>query len=94
MAKKKRKTVEEGREKPKTSLFSAAQVDVTSDLLKRLERDLKRNAFKVLTPYTVAQSYEIRISAAKKLLREAANRGLVVLYSGGRAPIYIKKPSE
>ena len=60
------------------------------DVMKRLERDLKRGTFKVLTPYTLAQAYNIRISTAKKALREAARRGLLVLYSGGRTPIYVK----
>lgn len=71
--------------------FSVTQIDVTPDLLKRFERDLKRSAFNVITPYTLAQSYEIRISTAKKLLREASRKGLVTLYSGGRTPIYIRK---
>ncbi len=70
----------------------ATQIEVTLELLKRLERDLKRNAFTVLTPYTIAQAYGIRISTAKKLLRQAAEKKLVVLYSGGRTPIYIKHP--
>ncbi len=73
---------------PKTTLIT--QISVTSELLKRLERDLKKGAFKVLTPYTVAQAYNIRISTAKKLLREAVRKNLIVLYSGGRTPIYIK----
>ncbi len=68
------------------------QIEVTPELLKRLERDLKRNTFTVLTPYTIAQAYGIRISTAKKLLRQAAEKKLVVLYSGGRTPIYIKHP--
>ncbi len=65
-------------------------LDVPNELLKRLERDLKKGAFKVLTPYTLAQAYEIKISTAKKLLRLAAKKGLIILYSGGRTPIYIK----
>lgn len=67
-----------------------SRVEFTEDILKRLERDLKRNAFTVLTPYTLAQAYGIRISVAKKILREAAKRNMVVLYSGGRTPIYVK----
>jgi small subunit ribosomal protein S25e len=73
---------------PKTTLVT--QISVTPELLKRLERDLKKGVFKVLTPYTVAQAYNIRISTAKKLLREAARKNLIVLYSGGRTPIYVK----
>ncbi len=90
----KKKNVERGEEKPRTGLFSVSQIDVTNELLKRLERDLKRNTYTVLTPYTIAQAYEIRISTAKKLLREAARKGLIALYSGGKTPIYIKKPTQ
>ena len=67
-----------------------SQIELSKDVMKRLERDLKRGTFKVLTPYTLAQAYNIRISTAKKALREAARRGLLVLYSGGRTPIYVK----
>ncbi len=67
-----------------------SQIELSKDVMKRLERDLKRGTFEVLTPYTLAQAYNIRISTAKKALREAAGKGLLVLYSGGRTPIYIK----
>lgn len=72
----------------------ASQIEFSEDMLKRLERDLKRGVFKVITPYTLAQAYSIRISAAKKILREASKRGILVLYSGGRTPIYIKPPKQ
>jgi small subunit ribosomal protein S25e len=85
----KRKANEE-KETPMSSLLSESQISVTKELIKRLERDLKKGAFTVITPHTLAQTYEIRISTARKLLREAAQKGLVVLYSGGRTPIYIK----
>ncbi|MCX8199290.1 MAG: 30S ribosomal protein S25e [Sulfolobales archaeon] len=59
-------------------------------LLKRLEKDLDKEAFKYLTPYSLAQQYNIKISLAKKLLRTAVEKDLLKLYSGGRrAPIYI-----
>lgn len=89
MTKGKKKGREEPQEAtPRVSL--AGQIDITPDLMKRLEKDLKRNIFNVLTPYTLAQSYNTRISTAKKLLREAARKGIITLYSGGRNPIYIK----
>lgn len=90
MAKGKRRKIEtkEAGEAPKISI--ASQIDLTPELIKRFERDLKRGAFNVLTPYTLAQTYNIRISVAKKLLREAASKKLLILYSGGRTPIYIK----
>ncbi|NPA98384.1 MAG: 30S ribosomal protein S25e [Crenarchaeota archaeon] len=66
------------------------QIEVTGDIVKRFERDLKRGSFKVITPYQLAQAYSIRISTARKLLRIASEKGLIKLYSGGRNPIYIK----
>ncbi len=69
---------------------TVSQIELSKDVMKKLERDLKRGTFRVLTPYTLAQAYNIKISTAKKALREAARRGLLVLYSGGRTPIYVK----
>jgi len=89
MAKGKKRRREEPQETT-TRVSLAGQIDITPELVKRLERDLKRNTFNVLTPYTLAQSYNIRISTAKKLLREVAKKGIITLYSGGRNPIYIK----
>lgn len=66
------------------------QIEVTGDIIKKFERDLKRGSFKVITPYQLAQAYSIRISTARKLLRVVADKGLIKLYSGGRNPIYIK----
>ncbi|OYT40804.1 MAG: 30S ribosomal protein S25e [Desulfurococcales archaeon ex4484_58] len=69
-------------------------LEIPSDLFNKLIKDLKRDDFKVLTPYTLAQIYNIKISLAKKLLREAVKHGLLKLYSGGRTPIYIKPGIE
>ncbi len=71
-----------------------SMLDVPDELLKRLERDLRKGGFKILTPHTLAQAYEIKVSIAKKLLRLAAKKGLITLYSGGRTPIYIKTPRQ
>lgn len=72
------------------SKAGVSPVEVTEDMIKRLERDVRRGVFKILTPYTVAQAYGIKISVAKKLLREAEKRGIIVLYSGGRTPVFVK----
>ncbi len=81
-------------ETPQRQFTFVSQIEVSKEVLRRLERDLKRGAFKVLTPYTLAQAYNIRISTAKKVLREAVKQGLLVLYSGGRVPIYIKPETK
>jgi len=85
-AKKQREEVKEGRTRvtQKTALIEVEA------LLKKLEKDLDKGAFKYLTPYLLAQQYNIKISSARKLLRAAAEKDLLKLYSGGRrAPIYI-----
>ncbi|MET1160186.1 MAG: 30S ribosomal protein S25e [Thermoprotei archaeon] len=67
-------------------------LDVPAELVERLKRDVKKGFFKVLTPYSLAQAYDIKISLAKKLLRIGAQQGFLELYSGGRrSPIYIPK---
>ncbi len=65
-------------------------MEISSDLFNRFINDLNKNEYQALTPYTVSQIYDIKISLARKMLREAAKRGLLKLYSGGRTPIYIK----
>ncbi len=89
MAKGKRGRKEEPTE-TKRIVSLEAQIEVTGDIIKRFERDLKRGSFKVITPYQLAQIYSIRISTARKLLRAVAEKGLIKLYSGGRNPIYVK----
>lgn len=67
-------------------------LDVPEEMLRRLERDVKKGAFKYLTPHTLSQAYEIDMSTARKLLRLAHQRGLLDLYAGGRrAKIYTPK---
>ncbi|RLG80210.1 MAG: 30S ribosomal protein S25e [Thermoprotei archaeon] len=66
--------------------------DVPRELFEKLRRDVGKGALRALTPYSLAQEYGIKISTAKKLLREAARHGLLELYSGGRrTPIYLAR---
>jgi ribosomal protein S25 len=85
MPRKKTGREKRAEEKPKVEL----PLDVPRDLYERFVRDVKRRAFKVMTPYTVATHYDIKISLAKKILRIAAQNNIVKLYSSGRTPIYI-----
>ena len=94
MAKGKKKHREkEAKTAPQKGFAYASTVEVSDEVIRRLERDLKRGTFKALTPYTLAQAYNIRMSTAKKALRLLAEKNLLVLFSGGRMPIYIK-PEE
>lgn len=48
---------------------------------------------KVLTPYTVASRFDLRLSAAKGFLKELEKRGVIEYVSGG-ANLKIYKPSN
>lgn len=62
----------------------------TEDILKRLEKEVKKSDVKYYTPYTLANQLNIKISVARRILREAERKGILTLYSGGRrTPIYI-----
>ncbi len=84
---KKRKTKEEKEGKRKENI--ELPVEIPRDVYERFIRDVEKGAFKVLTPYTLAKEYDIKISLARKILRIAAKQGVVKLYSGGRTPIFI-----
>ncbi len=49
---------------------------------KSVARELLK--MKVLTPYTVASRFNIRLSAAKDLLEELHHQGVITYVSGGR----------
>ncbi|MFQ6081267.1 MAG: hypothetical protein ACE5OW_06335 [Candidatus Bathyarchaeia archaeon] len=48
---------------------------------------------KVLTPYTVASRFDLRLSVAKSFLKELEKRG-VIEYVSGSANLKIYKPSD
>jgi small subunit ribosomal protein S25e len=48
---------------------------------------------KVLTPYTVASHFNLRLSVAKDMLEELHQRGVITYVSGGRN-LRIYKPAE
>lgn len=63
-------------------------VSVPDALLVRAEKDLVREVY--MTPYTVAQRYNVTISTARKLLRMLAEKGVLKLYSRNRrSPVYV-----
>ena len=54
------------------------------DIVKKIESEISKGNVKYYTPYTLAQALNIKISVAKRALREAVKRGILKLYSGGR----------
>ncbi|MCW4020780.1 MAG: hypothetical protein NWF14_06100 [Candidatus Bathyarchaeota archaeon] len=58
---------------------------------KRVAKELQK--MNVLTPYTVASQFNLRLSVAKDLLEDLHRQGAITYVSGGRN-IRIYKPSE
>lgn len=64
-------------------------VDIGS-LLRHVINEVEKGNVKYYTPYTLAQSLNVKISDAKRVLREAVKQGILKLHSGGRrSPIYV-----
>jgi len=65
-------------------------IEIPRELFERLMRDIEKGSLKIITPYSLAKEYNVKISLARKLLRLAYKTGKLKLYSGGRrTPIYI-----
>ena len=63
---------------------------VPEQLYKRIAREIKRESF--ITPYMLAEKYNMTISLARQVLKRLAKEGVVELYSPNRrAPIYVVK---
>ena len=63
-------------------------VEVPESLYKRIARDVQRE--KLVTPYMLAEKYNMTVSLAKKVLRRLESEGYVKLYARNRrAPIYV-----
>ena len=81
--------------KPVTRVTTPIQVDYRytvsiEDIVSRIESEASKGIVKYYTPYTLAQTLNIKISAAKRALREATKRGILKLFSGGRrSPIFV-----
>lgn len=79
----------ESSESVKKSIGKAV-LDATlpQELVDNVEREARKS--KYMTPYLVAEKFEVKISTAKKILRNLAEKGVLKLYSGGsRSPIYV-----
>ena len=63
---------------------------VPESLYKRISKEIKKEKF--VTPYMVAEKYNMTVSLAKQVLRRLEKEGIVELYAPNRrAPIYIIK---
>jgi small subunit ribosomal protein S25e len=61
---------------------------VPEQLYRRIAREIKRENF--VTPYMLAERYNMTISLARQVLRRLEREGVVKLYSPSRrAPIYV-----
>ncbi|MEM1627734.1 MAG: 30S ribosomal protein S25e [Desulfurococcaceae archaeon] len=77
---------------PDVSLYMTIKVE---DILKKIQSEVSRKAVKYYTPYTLAQAYGIKVSFAKRVLREAVKRGILELYSPGRrSPVFVPRQSR
>jgi small subunit ribosomal protein S25e len=66
---------------------------VPKELIERAKRDLRRESH--LTPFRLAQRYDVTISVAKKILKILEEEGLIVRVGGTRrSPIYVPKGKE
>uniref|UniRef100_A0A7C2BLN7 30S ribosomal protein S25e n=1 Tax=Thermosphaera aggregans TaxID=54254 RepID=A0A7C2BLN7_9CREN len=89
-AQKKAKPEKPAKETGESKVQLATIFEPTEDILKRLEREVKKGEVKYYTPYMLANQLNVKISVARKILKEAEKRGILKLYSGGRrTPIYI-----
>ena len=72
-------------EKKQTSAF-----DASPELISRVKKDLSKLNY--VTPYKVANSYNVALSTARRILKELEKEGVLVLYSPSRRnPVYILK---
>ncbi|MEM0000085.1 MAG: 30S ribosomal protein S25e [Desulfurococcaceae archaeon] len=70
-------------------LLLRTTIDI-EDLVRHVKSEVEKGNVRYYTPYTLAQSLGIKVSDARKVLREAVKLGLLKLYSGGRrSPTYV-----
>ncbi|MEM4481627.1 MAG: 30S ribosomal protein S25e [Desulfurococcaceae archaeon] len=82
---------ERAEESVKTGEGASLQTTVNlQEVIKRIEGEASKGTAKYYTPYTLAQAQSIKISDAKRALKEASNLGILRLHDAGRrSPIYI-----
>lgn len=73
------------RDKERILTFEQAEA-----LVKRARNDVQKMDY--ITPFKLAQRYNVTVSIAKKILKKLEEEGIIVRYSGTRrSPIYVPK---
>ena len=73
------------RDKERILTFEQAEA-----LVERARSDVQKMDY--ITPFKLAQRYNITVSIAKKILKKLEEEGVIVRYSGTRrSPIYVSK---
>ncbi|MEB3773735.1 MAG: 30S ribosomal protein S25e [Desulfurococcales archaeon] len=83
---------QKGGKGPTRSLAEQARYDVSvpQELINRAKRDLVREQY--LTPFKVAQRYNVTISTARKVLKMLEAEGVLVLFTPNRrSPVYVPR---
>ncbi|ABL78416.1 30S ribosomal protein S25e [Thermofilum pendens] len=84
---KEEKKKEEGGKKPQMKL-EASTGNLTEVSLEHVIKEIR--GLKYVTPYVLASKFSLKLSRAKKVLRELESRGVVVAYDkNSRVPIYV-----
>ena len=73
---------------PATETKVRLEVEVPEGLYQRIKREIVREKF--VTPYMLAERYNMTITLAKRVLRRLVKEGVLRVYSyNRRAPIYV-----
>ncbi len=71
-----------------TAARARLEVEVPESLYQRIKREIVREKF--VTPYMLAERYNMTITLAKRVLRRLVREGVLRVYSyNRRAPIYV-----
>jgi len=93
VAKQKGKGGGKGREARSTVQQAAYDVGLPEEILSKVRGDLRRERY--LTPFKVAQRYDVSVSTAKRILKALEEEGLLRRVGGTRrTPIYVPKGKE
>jgi len=64
--------------------ISLSSPDLTSELVSKVEREIKKAEDPYITPYTISQKYGIKVSSAKRILKLLKGKNLIRLVSHTR----------
>jgi len=64
--------------------ISLSSPDLTSELVSKVEREIRKSEDPYITPFTISQKYGIKVSSAKRILKLLEEKGLIQLVSHTR----------